>query len=40
MPDPDLELREGGSHPDPEIRGGGHLSKNFFAFQASVWFTK
>ena len=42
MPDPDLEIREGGSHPGPEIRGGGgsHLPKHFFALQASVWFTK
>ena len=31
MPDPDLEIREGGSHPGPEIRGGGGSSpKTFF----------
>ena len=30
MADPDLQIREdGGSHPDPEIRGGS-LKKNFF----------
>ena len=23
VPDPDLEIRRGPSHPDPEIRGGG-----------------
>ena len=28
MPDPDLEIREGGDgHPDPEIRGGEADSK-------------
>ena len=27
--DPDLQIRGGRSHPDPEIRGGG-LKKNFF----------
>ena len=31
MPDPDLELREGGSHPDPEIGGGGVISQKFFS---------
>ena len=32
MVDPDLHIRgeRGGSHPDPEIRGGG-LKKNFIA---------
>ena len=24
--DPDLQIREGPSHPDPEIRGGGRQS--------------
>ena len=29
----------GGGHPDPEKRGGGPVSKNFFsALWASVWF--
>ena len=28
----------GGGHPDPEIRGAGAVSKNFFsALRASVW---
>ena len=39
--DPDLQIRGrgGGSHPDPEIRGGGSgLKKKFFsALRASVW---
>ena len=31
MPDPDLEIRgEGPGHPDPYIRRGGLVSKNFF----------
>ena len=38
--DPDLQIRGeggGGSHSDPEIRGGG-LEKNIFsALRASVW---
>ena len=41
MPDPNLEIRVvgwGDGHPDPEISGGGPVSKNFFpAFRASVW---
>ena len=28
--DPDLEIREGGRHPDPEVRGGGWSPKNIF----------
>ena len=40
MADPDLQIRgwrEGGVHPDPEIAGGGVVSKTFFsALQASV----
>ena len=33
--DPDLQIRMGGGHPDPEIRGS---SKKFFsALRASVW---
>ena len=39
--DPDLQIRRGGggSHPDPEIRGGGSgLKKKIFsALRASVW---
>ena len=38
--DPDLQIRRGagGSHPDPEIRGGSGLEKKFFsALRASVW---
>ena len=36
--DPDLQIRGGASHPDPEIRGGGGVSKKIFlALQASVW---
>ena len=31
MPDPDLEIREGGSHPDPEIRGGAVISQKHFS---------
>ena len=30
---PDLEIRGGPDHPDPQIRGGGGLAKKFF----SVW---
>ena len=34
--DLDLQMREGGGHPDP--KGGGPVSKNFFTtFWASVW---
>ena len=35
--DSDLQIRGvgGGGHPDPEIRGGGGLQKNFF--RASFW---
>ena len=38
--DLDLQIREGGGHPDTEIRGGGgDWSQNFFfsALRASVW---
>ena len=28
--DPDLQITGGPGHPDPEIRGGGGLQKNFF----------
>ena len=46
MANPDLQIREGPSHPDPEIMGrggggggGGYLSpkKIFSALRASVW---
>ena len=40
VPDPDLEIRRGPGHPDPEIRGwgrGGSLQKFFLALWASVW---
>ena len=30
MADQHLQIRGGGGHPDPEIRGGGGLKKNFF----------
>ena len=31
MADPDVHIREGPSHPDPEMRGGGGWSpKKFF----------
>ena len=36
--DPDLEIRWGGAHPVPYIRGGGVVSKQIFsALRASVW---
>ena len=37
--DPDLQIREVPGHPDPDIRGGGPVSKKktFSALQASVW---
>ena len=36
---PDLHIRGGGGHPDPEIRGEPSLQKVFFrsAFRASIW---
>ena len=39
MGDPDLQIRWGrGGHPDPDIRGGGAVSKkNVSALWASVW---
>ena len=30
MADPDLQIREGGGHPDPEIREEPGLNKIFF----------
>ena len=38
MADRDLQIRGGGGHPDPELRGGGSVSKKRFeAIPASVW---
>ena len=38
MRDPDLQIRGGPGHPDPEIRGGGWSPKKYFlALWASVW---
>ena len=36
---PDLQIREGPGHPDPEMRLGREKSKKkiFSALQASVW---
>ena len=34
MADPDLQIRGGGGHPDPEIRG---VKSIFFGLQASFW---
>ena len=37
MLDLDLQIREGGGHPDPEIRGRGPVSKKiFWALRASL----
>ena len=37
MVDPDLQMTGGPGHPDPEIRGGGAVSKFFLsALRASV----
>ena len=30
MADPDLQIRGGGGHPDPEITGGAGLQKDIF----------
>ena len=30
LADPDLQMKGGGGHPDPEIRGGPGLKKIFF----------
>ena len=36
--DPDLQIRGVPGHPDPDIRGGGVVSKKtFLALWASVW---
>ena len=37
MADPDLQIRGGGGHPDPEITGGGLQKDFFFALRASFW---
>ena len=36
--DPDLQIKRGGDHPGPEIRGRDGVQKNFFsALWTSVW---
>ena len=35
MADLDLQIREGGGHPDPEIRGAGGSLRIFFRFFGS-----
>ena len=38
MANPDLQIRGGGGHPDPEITGEGRgIKKNFPALRTSVW---
>ena len=38
LANPDLQIRGGGGHPVPEIRGGNRSQKNFFsALRVSVW---
>ena len=37
MPDPDLEIRGGPGHPDPEIGGKPVSQKNYFGLRVSVW---
>ena len=38
MADPDLQIRVGPGHPDPEIRVGGRFPKKIFpALRASFW---
>ena len=38
LADPDLQIREGPGHPDPEIREIGQSKKNFFsALRATDW---
>ena len=39
MADPELQIRGGGGHPDPEISGGWSPKKFFAALRASVWST-
>ena len=38
MPDSDLAIRRGGSHPDPSIRGGAVSKKIFSILRASMQF--
>ena len=35
--DPDPEIREGASHPHPEIRGGPVYKRNLTALRVSIW---
>ena len=35
--DADLQIRGGGGHVDPEIRGGAVSKKSFSALRASIW---
>ena len=37
MADPNLQIKEGPSHPDPEISGGPVSTKFFAALRATVW---
>ncbi len=37
MADPDLQIRGGPDHPDPEIRWGPALKNNFLTLWASIW---
>ena len=37
VPNPDLEIRGGGGHPDPGISGGAGLQKYVSALRVSVW---
>ena len=39
MADPDVHIREGPSHPDPEMRGGPGLQKLFLDLRPLVWST-
>ena len=39
MADPDVHIREGPSHPDPEMRGGSGLQKLFLDLRPLVWST-
>ena len=37
MTDPDFQIRGGGGHLDPEIRGAQSPKKFFLALRASFW---
>ena len=37
MTDPDVHIRKGPSHLDPEMRGGSGLQKFFLGLQPLVW---